>query len=89
MAILKEEKRKFKETRKSVIENIIHKIILLDDEIQCHLDLSYLFQMIDGNQRLLIGITEKRENVAYEYNYTKIDFTEEKLKVSFERKLNS
>lgn len=88
-SILKEEKRKFKETRKSIVENIIHKIILLDDEIQCYLDLSYLFQMIDGNQRLLICITEKRENVAYEYNYTKIDFTEEKLKVSFERKLNS
>lgn len=32
---------------------------------------------------------KKIENVAYEYNYTKIDFTEEKLKVSFERKLNS
>ena len=89
LGILKEEKRKFKETRKSIVENIIHKIILLDDEIQCYLDLSYLFQMIDGNQRLLICITEKRENVAYEYNYTKIDFTEEKLKVSFERKLNS
>lgn len=32
---------------------------------------------------------KKIENVVYEYNYTKIDFTEEKFKVSFERKLNS
>ena len=68
--------------------NLIYKIELDVNEIKSFIDLMYLFQIIDSNDRMILCIKEERNNVALEYNYKNIDFSEEKLKKAINEKLN-
>jgi hypothetical protein len=65
---------------KEIISNVIHKIEMYDDKINFLIDLTYLFQIIDGNGRVFVKVSEPRENIAWSDKLYEVDFSIEKYK---------
>lgn len=70
LQIIRNEKKKIQTMGlKDVICNVIHKIEMYDDKIDVLVDLTYLFQVLDGNNRLLVRISEPKTNVSQGKNF--------------------
>ena len=51
---------------------------MYDDKINFLIDLTYLFQIIDGNGRVFVKVSEPRENIAWSDKLYEVDFSIEK-----------
>lgn len=78
--ILRNEKKKIQTMGlKDIVCNVIHKIEMNEDKIDVLIDLTYLFQVIDSNGRIIVRISEPRKNIAISDNLCEIEYTIEKL----------
>ena len=79
LKIIRNEKKKIQTIGfKDIITNVIHKIEMYDDRIDFIIDLTYLFQIIDGNGRVMVKVSEPRENIAWSDKLYDVEFTVEK-----------
>ena len=93
LKIIRNEKKKIQTIGfKDIITNVIHKIEMYDDRIDFLIDLTYLFQIIDGNGRVMVKVSEPRENIAWSDKLYDVEFTVEKygqiLKEELKKKMN-
>lgn len=78
--ILRNEKKKIQTMGlKDIVCNVVHKIEMNEDKIDVLIDLTYLFQVIDSNGRIIVRISEPRKNIAISDNLYEIEYTIEKL----------
>ncbi len=81
LKIIRNEKKKIQSSNlKEIISNVIHKIEMYDDKINFLIDLTYLFQIIDGKGRVFVKVSEPRENIAWSDKLYEVDFSIEKYK---------
>lgn len=79
LQIIRNEKKKINTMGiKDVICNVIHKIEMYDDKIDILVDLTYLFQVLDGNNRLFVRISEIKTNVSHSENLYELEYSIEK-----------
>jgi len=79
LQIIRNEKKKIHTMGiKDVICNVIHKIEMYDDKIDILVDLTYLFQVLDGNNRLFVRISEIKTNVSHSENLYELEYSIEK-----------
>ena len=79
LQIIRNEKKKIHTIGiKDVICNVIHKIEMYDDKIDILVDLTYLFQVLDGNNRLFVRISEIKTNVSHSENLYELEYSIEK-----------
>lgn len=67
---------------------MVHKIEMNEDKIDVLIDLTYLFQVIDSNGRIIVRISEPRKNIAISDNLYEIEYTIEKLGKILKDELN-
>lgn len=85
---IRNERKKIKnDDLKEVIEGVVHKIVMDEQNIEIVIDLSYLFQVYNGSSNILITIIEPRENVTFRHKLRDVEFTNEKLTKSLKNNL--
>lgn len=89
LQILRNEKRKIQTMGfKDIVCNVVHKIEMNEDRVDVLIDLTYLFQVIDSNGRILVRISEPRQNIAISDNLYDIEYTVDKLDKILKDELN-
>ena len=73
---------------KDIVCNVVHKIEMNEDRVDVLIDLTYLFQVIDSNGRILVRISEPRQNIAISDNLYDIEYTVDKLDKILKDELN-
>ena len=76
---------------RDVIHRIVNKIIINPESIDVYIDLTNLFEMYDylNEDRVLLYISEKRENVADRIKLLDIDYSGERLKKNLDELLST